>query len=169
MLAEGAYETIAPSMKCFQSFAAAADVRKRVDALLDCGLACTPDAVQKLKGKEPRSWMAALAGACEPEHFGLEKTDVAMLSPEWFLVHKIGEEAGRRSGALKGPDRAKLEQAMAGFHLPMPLPPVATGLYELPTAAEAASMPVATRTYVIVAASGKIRVGATPIASLGMR
>jgi hypothetical protein len=169
MLAEGAYETIAPSMKCFQSFAAAADVRKRVDALLDCGLACTPDAVQKLKGKEPRIWMAALAGDCEPEHFGLEKTDAAMLSPEWFLVHKIGEEAARRSGALKGPDRAKLEQAMGSFHLSLPMPAQATGLYELPSAAEAASVPVATRSYVIVAASGKIRVGATPAASLGMR
>ena len=168
MVAQGAYETIAPSMKCFESFAAAADGRKRAEALLDCGLACTPDAVQALKRKEPRRWMAALGGACEPGHYGLEKSDAAMLSPEWFLLHKIGEVAARNVSGLKGPDRAKLEQAMAAFKLPLPLPTQATGLYELPTAAEAASVPVATRTYVIVAASGQLRVGAAPVASLGM-
>src|SRR4029079_6019934 len=69
ILAQGAYQTIAPSMRCFERFAGAPTTRARVGALLYVGLACTPDAEQALKGKEPHRWMAALAAACEPDHF----------------------------------------------------------------------------------------------------
>jgi len=169
LLAQGAFESIAPSEKCLESFAAGSTEKARVEALLDCGLACTLDAVQKLKGKEPRTWMAALAAACDPAHFGLEKSEAAILSPEWFLVHKLGELAGPHVTAAKGAVKAKIDQAMASFRLPLPLPAVATGLYELPVAPEAASVPVATRTYVIVPAKGELRVGASPYAVLGAR
>jgi len=169
MLAQGAYETVAPSEKCLESFAAATTPKARVEALIDCGLACTLDAVQALKGKEPRTWMAALARACDADHFGLEKAEAAMLSPEWFLLHKIGQLAEPHLKAAKGPNKAKLEQAMEAFKLPLPLPAVATGLYELPVVPAAASVPIATRTYVIVPASGELRVGATPYAALGPR
>jgi hypothetical protein len=169
LIAQGAYETVAPSEKCLESFAAAATERARVEALLDCGLACTLDAIQGLKGKEPRTWMAHLAGACEPSHFGLETATAALLSPEWFLLHKIGQIAAPHIEAATGADRAALDQALAAFRPHMPLPALARALYELPVVPEAVSVPVATRTYVIVSSDGTLRVGATPYGQLGPR
>ena len=167
LIAQGAYETVAPSEKCLESFAAAATERARVEALLDCGMACTLDAIQGLKGKEPRTWMAHLAGACEPSHFGLEKDSAAMLSPEWFLLHKIGGIAAPHIEAATGADRAALDKALGAFRLPLPLPAVATGLYELPPAPAEASEPVAAPVYVIVPVKGALRVGAAPYGTLG--
>ena len=169
LLAQGAFETIAPSEMCLESFADAATERARVEALLDCGLACTLEAVQALKGSPPRTWMAALVAACDASHFGVEGWDNAMLSPEWFLVHKVGELAAPRVAAAGEADRAALEKAMAGFRLPLPLPAVAHRLYDLPVAPPEVSVPVATRTYVIMPAAGPLRVGATPQATLGPR
>jgi len=165
-LAQAAYQTIAPSMKCFESFAAAADGRKRAEALFDCGLACTPDAVQTLKGKEPRTWMATLTGACEPGHYGLEKSNAAMLSPEWFLLFKIRQIAAPHVEAATGDDKVALDKALAAFRMPLPLPAMANGLYELPPAPAEASEPVAALTYVIVPIQGPLRVGATPVGTL---
>lgn len=167
LLAQGAFETVAPSMMCFKSFGNAATEQARIEALFDCGLACTAEAVQKLKGAEPRTWMAGLAAACPPQHFGIDKTQAALLSPEWFLIHKIGELAAPRAKAAKGGSKARLDQAMAGFKWPLPLPAVATGVYQLAVATPAASVPIATRTYIIALSSGGLRVGAAPHATLG--
>jgi hypothetical protein len=51
----------------------------------------------------------------------------------------------------------------------MPLPAVAPRLYELPVVPAEVSVPVTTRTYVVVPEEGSMRVGATPIATLGAR
>lgn len=169
LLAEGAYRTVARSEKCLEQFGAAATEKARVEALLDCGLACTLDAVQGLKGKEPRTWMAALGGACEPAHFGLEMYGTWILSPEWFLLHKVGGLAAPHIQATTGAGKKRMERAMAAFRLALPLPAVAPRLYELPVAPAEVSVPVATRTYVVLPASGPMRVGATPYATLDAR
>jgi hypothetical protein len=167
LLAQGAFESVAPSMMCLKGFAAAATERARMEALFDCGLACTPDAVQKLKGTEPRTWMAGLAAACKADHFALDADQIAMLSPEWFVLQKIGEIAARHAKAATGASKAKLGQAMAGFRMPLPLPAVAAGRYDLPVVPDAASIPIATRTYVIASGDGMLWVGATPHGVLG--
>lgn len=169
LLAQGAYESVAPSEKCLESFGAAETGKARVEALLDCGLACTLEAVQALKGKEPRTWMAELGRACEPAHFGLSEYGTWILSPEWFVLHKVAELAAPHVGAATGASKAALDKAMASVQLPMPLPAVAPRLYELPVVPPEASVPVTTRTYVVVPAEGSMRVGATPIATLGAR
>ena len=82
LLAAGAFETVAPSMMCLKGFAAAAPGRARMEALFDCGLACTSESVQALKGTEARTWMSRLAAVCTPEHFALEAAQAALVSPE---------------------------------------------------------------------------------------
>ena len=166
LLAQGAFETIAPSEKCLESFAAATTGKARVEALLDCGMACTLEAVQKLKGKDPRQWMGQLAAACEPSHFGLDKTSAELLSPEWFLLHKVGQLAAPHLKAAAGPAKARLEQAMAAFRLPLPLPALGPGVGDLPLVPAAATAPIAPRTFVVMPAMGALRVGATPRGTL---
>ena len=169
LLAQGSYQSVAPSEKCLEAFGAAASGKARIEALLDCGMACTLDAVQALKGKEPRTWMAELGRACEPAHFGLREYGNWILSPEWFLLHKVAELAAPHVAAATGASKAALDKAMASLHLPLPLPAVAPRLYELPVVPADVSVPVTTRTYVVVPAEGSMRVGVTPIATLGAR
>jgi hypothetical protein len=169
LLARGTFESVAPSEKCLESFAAADSGKARVEALLDCGLGCTLEAVQALKGKEPRTWMAELGRACEPAHFGLREYGTWILSPEWFLLHKVAELSAPRVAAASGESKAALDKAMASLRLPMPLPAVAPRLYELPVVPAEVSVPITTRTYVVVPEEGSMRVGATPIATLGAR
>lgn len=165
ILAQGAFETVAPSMMCLKSYAAADTARARMEALFDCGLSCTPEAAKSLKGVEPRLWMSKLVAACSPDHFGVDDTSASLVSAEWFVIHKVGQLAASHAKG-DGAGARKIAEAMAAARFELPLPAVAVGRYDLPVVPATASTPAMTRTFVLMGQKNLLA-GAAPVATLG--
>jgi hypothetical protein len=149
-----------------EAYASAGSRVAGVRALLaGCALACDDDAARAFEQASSAQRFSSLVAACGPAYYGLSTDDAALLSGEWWVLHRIGDWLDRARPALAGDEEAlaALEHATSRAHFPLPLPARLPGAYALPEAEHRAEPEPSF--YVIVGADG-VRAAARPVARL---
>jgi len=133
------------------------------DALSQCNLACSTDAMAGLGDKPMATRMPSLVGACGVSFYALPKGHESLFSDAAFLAGRVHEWIHRVEGTLDPSQRERLDRVTTNAHIPLPPPPGQKGSYQLP--ASAAGMIFSSRFYLVVGADS-LRAAAPPVARL---
>lgn len=125
--------------------------------LVGCDVACNERALEAAANADPAYKWPLLAETCGASHYGLPADQTALMSPQWFVVHRIGAWIHRTGDSA-------LVRAATDVLFQLPLPTAVRDDFRLPDSMAVAPIGGAT-TYVVVD-SATVRAAALPMARI---